>query len=147
MVVKLLVQGCYKAYLDKISKKEGLLSAVIKPLEDLVVDSKSADAEHIKGKIFSYIDNLNKSGEIFAPELLLLCEDIEDVAKLSDMIASYISLNIKDSRELLLINDPVARLNRIYDLLVVNKPQSLNYVGNVANNFLGKKIFVIRCNF
>jgi ATP-dependent Lon protease len=139
--VKLLVQGCYKAYLDKISKNEGLLYATIKPIEDLAVDNKSADAEHIKGKIFSYIDNLNKAGEIFAPELLLLCEDIEDIAKLSDMIAAYISLNIKDSRELLLISDPIARLNRIYDLLIINKPQSLSYIGNSVNNFFTEKDF------
>ena len=114
---KVLVLGLYRASIVKITPKTNFLQVNLVAFLDISLNYQLDDFSPIKERITSYLEHLNRSGKVFAPELLLLCEDIEDPGKLSDLISSFLGLSMYDSQKLLAINDPIVRLNIIYDFL------------------------------
>ncbi len=113
--VKVLVEGVERARIQKFTENKDffeaeteLVSANKAPKEEVEALSRS-----VMGKFGQYI-KLNKK---IPPEVINTTSEIEDEGKLSDVVASHLSLKISDKQELLENDDIISRLEKIYSVM------------------------------
>ncbi len=113
--VKVLVEGVDRIKITDFTEKEEFFEAETQRVEGEKVPSDEIEAlsRSVIGKFGQYV-KLNKK---IPAEVMETTEQIEDENKLSDVVASHLSLKIAD-KQLLLENSNVAsRLEKIYSVM------------------------------
>jgi ATP-dependent Lon protease len=113
--VKVLVEGVERAKIKNFTENRDFFEA-----ETELVSTKKAAKEEIEalsrsviGKFTQY-SKLNKK---IPPEVIDTTSEIDDEGKLSDVVASHLSLKISDKQELLENDDVISRLEKIYSVM------------------------------
>ncbi len=110
--VKVLVEGTHRAKVTQFTKNPDFFQAFAEPIEEFAGDPNELDAiaRAVVGQFDQYI-RLNKK---ITPEILVTINQIEDPAKLADIIAAHLALKISDKQALLEIASVNQRLERIF---------------------------------
>ncbi|AZV38360.1 endopeptidase La [Komagataeibacter xylinus] len=110
--VKVLVEGGRRAHITALHEVDGHFEAEIEDVPEQETDGKEAEAigRTLIGQFEQYI-KLNKK---IAPEVLVSLNQIDDLSKLADTIASHLNLKIPEKQEILEIQDVNARLERVF---------------------------------
>src|SRR5437762_87888 len=113
--VRVLVEGKSRARVTGFMPRTDFFQARIEALPDHAGDAKETEAlvRTVKTNFENYI-KLNKK---VPAETLASLGQIEDPAKLSDMVASHLSVKIADRQQLLETLNTVARLERVLALI------------------------------
>jgi len=113
--VKVLVEGGARAkivrYLDNDDFFEAEAVLDHPPVED------SKDLRALVGSVIKQFGQYIKVNKKIPREALTAVEQIDDPAKLSDVVASYLSLTISSRQELLENSDLLSRLEKIYSVM------------------------------
>ncbi len=111
--VKVLVEGSRRARIASFKETEQYFEAFVEPIEEQAAESgKETEAlgRSVVGQFEQYI-KLNKK---IAPEVLVSINQIEDVSKLADTVASHLNLKINEKQELLETAAVTERLERVF---------------------------------
>ena len=114
--VKVLVEGLQRASINKFNNNDSFLESEIELIEEQV-DSSDKKLRALSKSITDLFDkyvNLNKK---IPPEVLGTINEIDDLDKLSDTIASHLSIKLSDKQDILEsvnIND---RLDKILNFI------------------------------
>jgi len=113
--VKVLVEGVERIKIDDFVQTEEFFEANTSEVvaNDDAVDELEALNRSVIGKFSQYV-KLNKK---IPAEVIESTNEIEDEGKLSDVVASHLSLKISDKQELLENNSVVSRLEKIYSVM------------------------------
>ena len=98
--VKVLVEGLQRASINKFNNNDSFLESDIELIED-IVDSTDKKLRALSKSITDLFDkyvNLNKK---IPPEVLGTINEIDDLDKLSDTIASHLSIKLSDKQDIL----------------------------------------------
>jgi len=76
------------------------------------VPDEGTDIEALSRSVISQFENYIKLNKKIPPEVLVSLNQIEDVSKLSDTIASHLALKIAEKQELLELTSPAQRLEK-----------------------------------
>ena len=108
--VKVLVEGSKRAKILRYTGTEDFFQAEAEEVEEVPGDG--TDIEALSRSVISQFENYIKLNKKIPPEVLVSLNQIEDVSKLSDTIASHLALKIAEKQELLELTSPAQRLEK-----------------------------------
>jgi len=113
--VKVLVEGCQRAKIVRYTDKEEFFQAEAELIEEAPDEDK--DVEALSRSVISQFEQYIKLNKKIPPEVLVSLNQIEELSKLSDTIASHLALKISEKQELLELMSPGERLERAYSFM------------------------------
>ncbi|MCW7754114.1 endopeptidase La [Desulfobotulus sp. H1] len=116
--MKTLVQGICKARILEFVGEEGPLFVRIERMEEKEVEELSMEAEALVRTVRDQSEKILAFRGEFSGDVGSILDSIEEPGRLADLVASNLRLKLSEAQELLEIEDPVARLRRVSDLLI-----------------------------
>jgi len=113
--IQVLVEGKQRAKIKRFVPNDGYFMAEVDEIPEKV--DGNVEVEALMRQIQSTFESYVKLNKRMPPDLLVLVSTIEDPARLSDTIVAQLSLKLTDKQGLLEIDDPVKRLERLYELM------------------------------
>ncbi len=115
--IKILVQGLAKARIREVSQSSPFFSVNIERMTEPASSISSLEHEAIIRSAREGLEKLLGLGKVIMPDVLTVIENLDDPGRLADIIASNLGLKIDTTQEVLEIEDPLARLKRVNDIL------------------------------
>jgi ATP-dependent Lon protease len=115
--IKILVQGLTKARIQHITQSSPFFSAHIETITEKPETISSLEHEAIIRSAREGLEQLLGLGKVIMPDVLTVIENLNDPGRLADIIASNLGLNVETTQEVLEIEDPLARLRRVNEIL------------------------------
>jgi ATP-dependent Lon protease len=112
---KVLVEGLERAESIEVNLHDGFYLATVRPV--VTTPIVSSDISLLMKRVTGLFQEYLKLQHSLNFEAIIATVPMDDPAKLSDTIAAYQQLGIEEKQELLAIFDPIARLERITDML------------------------------
>lgn len=112
---KVLIQGVSRAYILGLKQSDPYPVVSMKLLLD---KETSQEGEALCRAVKELLEKLVPFGRSISPDLLMLIEDINDVGRLANLIASNLGLKIVEAQKVLATSDPFERLRKVYSLLL-----------------------------
>ena len=115
--VKILVQGIAKARILEYTQSDPFYSVRIEKLIDAQPHVPSPESEAIVRATKGALEGLVGLGKVVMPDVMTVVENLDEPGRLADIIASNLGLKVELTQEVLEIEDPLARLKRVGDLI------------------------------
>ncbi len=115
--IKILVQGLTKARIQDFTQSNPYFSVHIETITEKSVKVPSLEHEAIIRSAREGLEKLLGLGKVIMPDVLTVIENLDDPGRLADIIASNLGLKIDMTQEVLEIEDPLARLKRVNEIL------------------------------
>jgi ATP-dependent Lon protease len=115
--VKVLIQGLSKAKTLEIANKEGYFSAKIEKISERKSEAISIENEALIRNIKEQFDKAVTLGRTVLPDVMVVIENLNDPGRLADLIASNLGLRTELAQEILEMDDPIRRLERVSEML------------------------------
>ena len=113
--VKVLVEGKKRARIRKFVPNETYFLAECEEIEEQV--ERTVELEALVRSVHSVFDEYVKLNKRIPPEMLMSVATIDDPARLADTIVAHLSLKLNDKQEILEIDSPAKRLEKLYELM------------------------------
>ncbi len=114
--VKVLVEGKGRARITRFVSEEEFFQVEIEPLEETI--STSVEVEALMRSVQSTFETYIKLNKHIPPEMLMTIQGIDDPSRLADTIVVHLSsIKLEDRQKILENQDPVDRLERLYELM------------------------------
>jgi ATP-dependent Lon protease len=111
--VKVLVEGVQRAYVRELKNSKGYFEAKADVIEEKEDWDNEEHLDALKRSVLSQFEQYLKLNRKIPADVLITLNQIEDPVKLSDTLASYLTLKIKEKQELLEIGGTCERLQAI----------------------------------
>jgi ATP-dependent Lon protease len=115
--IKILVQGLSKARIQDFTQSNPFFSVRIETITEKPAALPSLEHEAIIRSAREALEKLLGLGKVIMPDVLTVIENLDDPGRLADIIASNLGLKIDMTQEVLEIEDPLARLKRVNEIL------------------------------
>ncbi len=113
--IRVLVEGLKRARIDKFVSDQPYFTVQITYLEE--EGELSPEVEALMRSVLDHFEQYIRLSKKVTPETLTAVSDIDDPGRLADVIASHLSLRIKDKQSILETVDVKDRLNKLLNLL------------------------------
>ncbi|MBI5809613.1 MAG: endopeptidase La [Deltaproteobacteria bacterium] len=113
--VKVLVEGKKRARIREFVSMEECFMVGVEEIEDAV--DENVETEALMRSIVKSFETYVKYNKRIPPEMVVSVTSIEDPGRLSDTIASHLTVKIDDKQALLSIASPAKRIERLYSLM------------------------------
>lgn len=115
--IKILVQGLTKAKTVKYVQAEPFYSVQIEKIQEPKVTEITLEVEALMRNVKEQLEKMVTLGKVLLPDIMVIIENIEDPARLSDIITSNLGLKVEVAQEVLEIAHPVQRLKKVSEIL------------------------------
>jgi len=115
--LRVLVQGLCKAHTVAFKKKENYFHARVKKIGAAEEPEINVQIEALIRNVKNEVEKAIALGKNFPQDLPILIDNMDSVGKLADLVASNMSLRVKDAQKILEMHDPLLRLKRVDALL------------------------------
>ncbi len=115
--IKILVQGLAKARIEEFVQTEPHFEVRIKKLPEAKIAAPSLEAEALIRTVKEQLERLVSLGKILMPDVMVVIENLQEPGRLADMAVSNLGLKVEATQDVLEIQDPVARLRRVSELI------------------------------
>ncbi len=110
--VKVLIEGGRRARIKSFKETENYFEAYVEPLDEKVETGKETEA--LGRSVVAQFEQYIKLNKKIAPEVLVSINQIDDISKLADTVASHLALKISEKQELLESAAVTERLERVF---------------------------------
>jgi ATP-dependent Lon protease len=113
--VKVLIEGKRRARIVEYHETDRMIEAEVEELPDLIESTVELEAlvRSLKGTFENYV-KLNKR---IPPEMLMSVNTIDEPSRLADLIVAHLNLKLEDKQEILEVQDPSKRLEKLLQLM------------------------------
>jgi ATP-dependent Lon protease len=111
-----MLQGLTKAQIDAFVDRESSVWARVTPLPNDDAADWCVESEALVRAVRTRVEELLPLKNL-PPEVLSITSNIDKPGRLADIVASNLRLRLAESQEILEIQEPVARLRRVDDLV------------------------------
>ncbi len=115
--IKILVQGLSKGKVQEYIQTDPYYSVRITKLTEAKPASASLEAEAVMRTVKEQLEKIVGLGKVLMPDVMVVIENLEDPGRLADMVASNLGLKVEVTQAVLEVEDPIARLRRISEIL------------------------------
>lgn len=115
--IRILIQGLSRCRVDKIDGGGQYVKGKVTQISEPMGGENSLEVEALIRNIRGSMDRAASLGKNISPEVLAIIANLDDAGRLSDLCASNLELKVEDAQSVLDIEDPIARLRRINELL------------------------------
>jgi ATP-dependent Lon protease len=113
--IRVLVEGVTRAKIKEFIPSQEFITVRIETLFD--EDDQTSESEALMRTVIKQFEQYIKLSKKITAETLTSVNDIEEPGRLADVIASHLSLKIKDKQEVLEITHVRKRLEKILEIL------------------------------
>ena len=113
--VKVLVEGGERVKIANISDEKGYMEANVKEIIDPAIQDDELEA--LSRTIISQFEQYVKLNKKIPPEVIASVNQIDDLPKMTDTIASHLALKIDQKQELLELASTAERLEKIFNFM------------------------------
>jgi ATP-dependent Lon protease len=113
--VKVLVEGESRARVVSYTNEDDMLEVEVIELEDKTPQSEELNT--LSRALTSQFEEYVKLNKKIPPEVIVSINQIADAAKLSDTIASHLTMKIEDKQKMLEISNTAERMEFIFSLI------------------------------
>ncbi len=113
--IKVLVEGVDRARVIEWKEDKGFHRVVVKVLQRL--KETAGDVEQTMSRVVSLFEQYVKLSNNLHYDAMLAAVKVDDPGKLADTIAAHLLVSVDEKQNLLEINSPLERLNRIAAIL------------------------------
>lgn len=113
--VKVLVEGEGRARVDRPVLNEDFMEVEASPLEDATPQNEELDA--LSRALTTQFEEYVKLNKKIPPEVIVSINQIDDASKLSDTVASHLSLKLEEKQKILEIPNTAERMEHIFSLM------------------------------
>src|SRR5207249_6559307 len=75
------------------------------------------EAEAVMRTVKEQLERIISLGKVLMPDVMVVIENLEDTGRLAGMVVSNLGLKVEVTQEVLEVEDPVARLRRVSEIL------------------------------
>jgi len=115
--VRILVQGFSRAKVEFFDESKPYLTAKVQPKTEPQVIADSIELEALIRNVKSSLEKIVSLGKNISPDLVAIASNLDDPARLSDLVASNLELKVEKAQEVLELIEPVERLRRVNELM------------------------------
>ena len=115
--VRILAQGLIRARLESFEDEGTHIAAKVAVIHEPEGYEKTIESEALIRNVRSGLEKATSLGKNIPPEVLIIATNVEEPGRLADLTASNLELKVQEAQEILEIEDPMARLHKVYDLL------------------------------
>ncbi|WP_161597574.1 endopeptidase La [Fluviispira multicolorata] len=112
---KVLIQGVSKGLILNLKQTEPFPIVNLRLLPD---KESTQESEALCRAVKEQLEKIVTFGRTISPDLLMLLEDVTEVGKLADLVASNLGLKIVEAQKVLATIEPFERLRRVHTLLL-----------------------------
>jgi ATP-dependent Lon protease len=113
--VKVLIEGKRRARIVEYHETDRMIEAEVEELADL--SESTVEMEALVRSLKSTFENYVKLNKRIPPEMLMSVNTIEDPSRLADLIVAHLNLKLEDKQEILEVQDPAKRLEKLLQLM------------------------------
>ncbi len=114
--IKILVQGLSRAQIVEYLERKPCYRVKIKKIEETQISS-SLETEALIRTVKEQVEKIISLGKPISPDVMVIIENVDDIGKLSDLIASNVGFKLEDNQKILELYDPIARIKKVNELL------------------------------
>lgn len=115
--IRILIQGLSRCRVDKVAGGGQYVTSSVTPITEPLGAENSLEVEALVRNVRGSMDRAASLGKNISPEVLAIIANLDDAGRLADLAASNLELKVEDAQSVLDIEEPIARLRRINDLL------------------------------
>jgi ATP-dependent Lon protease len=115
--VRVLVQGLSRAQVEFYDESKPYLVAKVVPKQEAQVTADSVELEALIRNVKSSLEKAVSLGKNISQDLVAIAQNLEDPARIADLVASNLDLKVDKAQQVLELIDPVARLRRVHELM------------------------------
>lgn len=115
--IKILVQGVSRVRILDYAERQPFIQVHYETLPDQALESNQVETEALMRNVREQSEKILSLKGMLSADVIAILNSIEDPGPLADLIASNLRLKIEASQEILEISDPLARLQRVNELL------------------------------
>jgi ATP-dependent Lon protease len=115
--IKILVQGLAKGKVQEYIQTDPYYSVRFAKLVEAKSTAPSLEAEAVMRTVKEYLERIVSLGKVLMPDVMVVIENLEDPGRLADMVASNLGLKVEVTQEVLEVEDPIARLRKVSEIL------------------------------
>ena len=115
--IKILVQGISKGRIQEYIQHEPYYSVRMVKIQDGKPAGPSLEAEAVMRTVKEQLERIVGLGKVLMPDVMVVIENLDDPGRLADMVVSNLGVKVDISQSVLEIEDPVARLKRVSEIL------------------------------
>ncbi|WP_447979687.1 endopeptidase La [Candidatus Nitrospira bockiana] len=115
--IKILVQGVSKARIQEYIQTEPYYSVRIEKIQEAKIAGSPLEAEAVMRTVKEQLERIIGLGKVLMPDVMVVIENLEDPGRLADMVVSNLGVKVEVAQSVLEIEDPVARLKRVSEIL------------------------------
>ena len=115
--VKILVQGLAKGRIVSYLDSSEFFKVKIEKIAEPLVSSINLEVEALMRSVKENSEKILQLRGIISPDAVAILDSIDDPGRLADLVSSNLKLRVEESQAILEVIDPVARLNRVNELL------------------------------
>ncbi len=113
--VKVLIEGKRRARIVEYSETDRMIEAEVEELADVI--ESTVELEALVRSLKATFENYVKLNKRIPPEMLMSVNTIEDPSRLADLIVAHLNLKLEDKQEILEVQDPSKRLEKLLQLM------------------------------
>ena len=113
--IRVLVEGVVRARIEEYLPNDRFYEVVVRELPEQTVESFEVDA--LMRAVLNQFEHYIHLSKRVSPETLVAVADIHEPGRLADVVASHLTLKIKDKQEILETIDVRERLEKLLNLL------------------------------
>jgi len=113
--VKVLVEGKKRARIRDFLDDQDCFMVHVEEIRDRA--DETVETEALIRSVVKSFETYVKFNKRVPPEMIMSVSSIEDSSRLADTIASHLTVKIEDKQELLSIESPAKRLERLYSIM------------------------------
>jgi ATP-dependent Lon protease len=115
--IKILVQGISKGRIQEYIQNEPYYSVRMIKIQDSKSAGTSLEAEAVMRTVKEQLERIVGLGKVLMPDVMVVIENLDDPGRLADMVVSNLGVKVDVSQSVLEIEDPIARLKRVSEIL------------------------------
>ena len=115
--VKILIQGLARAKIVDYAQSSPFYSVRLRTVPAPAEQPPSLKTEAVIRAAKEQVDRIASMGKVFMPDVMVVIENVEEPGRLADVIVSNLGVKVELAQAILEIDDPVARLQRVSEIL------------------------------
>ncbi len=115
--IRILIQGLSRCRVDKVVGSGQYVVSNVTPISEPMGTENTLEVEALVRNVRGSMDRAAGLGKNISPEVLAIIANLDDAGRLADLAASNLELKVEDAQSVLDIENPIARLRRVNDLL------------------------------
>ncbi len=135
--IRILVQGLTRARVEYISQTEPFLQARVTQVDDEVSETTSLEGEALVRAVKDGLERVVQLGKTISPEVAVIAANLDDAARLADLVASNLELKPEEAQEVLRTQNPVERLAKV-NVILAREVQLLTMQQEISSQARGE---------